>query len=506
MFLYLLYTVIFLCLLHLIFNYNKRARTLKIIPGFKDRFIVGNALELMLSPVDLFELPRRTARKFDKLFRFWSFPIGAVCIYDPDDIEKVLHSMKHNEKALIYNILKPWLQDGLLLSNGSKWQQRRKILTPSFHFNILKQFLVTLEENSSRLVKELENKIGQEIDVVPLTSEYTLNSICETSMGTKLSEETSSAGLSYKNAIYELGKKFVDRFTKVHYNIDFIFSFSSIGKEQNRYLDIVHKFTKRVINDRKEYIEKYGIDINEENVSDEDIFFKNKKKTAMLDLLISAHNKGLINDQGLQEEVDTFMFEGHDTTAAGLAFCLMSLANDIEVQKRIVDELDAIFGNSTRSATMDDLSRMHYLECCIKESLRLYPPVHFIGRRLGETVTFSNYLVEKGTYILLLIYDMHRREDLFKDALKYNPDRFLPENNVGRHPFSFIPFSAGPRNCIGQRFAMMEMKSCLSAVLRRYKLEPVTGHADIEITADVVLRTSHPILVKFLKREDQSNI
>ncbi|CAH0405315.1 unnamed protein product [Chilo suppressalis] len=501
MIVYFLYIVIFLCCVHVVFNYNGKARALKRIPGFRDRFIVGNALELLLSPVDLMQLPRKSAKKFGKIFRFWSFPIGAVVIYDPEDIEKVLQSMKHNEKALIYRILQPWLKDGLLLSNGLKWQQRRKILTPSFHFNILKQFLVTLEENSARLVKDLEGKVEQEIDIVPLISEFTLNSICETSMGTKLSDETSSAALSYKNAIYELGKKFVDRFTKVHYNIDFIFALSSIGRQQKRYLEIVHDFTKRVIKDRKEYIETFGIDIDEMNVSDEDIFFKSKRKTAMLDLLISAQNKGLIDDNGVQEEVDTFMFEGHDTTAAALAFCLMSIANDKGIQERLFSELDGIFGDSSQPATMDDLSRMQYLECCIKESLRLYPPVHLMGRTLGETVTLSDYVVEKGTYILILIYDMHRREDLFKDALKYNPDRFLPENSIGRHPFSFIPFSAGPRNCIGQKFAMLEMKSSLSAILRRYRLEPVTGHGDIEITADVVLRTSHPILVKFVRRE-----
>nr|AHW57334.1 CYP4M39 [Chilo suppressalis] len=501
MIVYFLYIVIFLCCVHVVFNYNGKARALKRIPGFRDRFIVGNALELLLSPVDLMQLPRKSAKNLAKIFRFWSFPIGAVVIYDPEDIEKVLQSMKHNEKALIYRILQPWLKDGLLLSNGLKWQQRRKILTPSFHFNILKQFLVTLEENSARLVKDLEGKVEQEIDIVPLISEFTLNSICETSMGTKLSDETSSAALSYKNAIYELGKKFVDRFTKVHYNIDFIFALSSIGRQQKRYLEIVHDFTKRVIKDRKEYIETFGIDIDEMNVSDEDIFFKSKRKTAMLDLLISAQNKGLIDDNGVQEEVDTFMFEGHDTTAAALAFCLMSIANDKGIQERLFSELDGIFGDSSQPATMDDLSRMQYLECCIKESLRLYPPVHLMGRTLGETVTLSDYVVEKGTYILILIYDMHRREDLFKDALKYNPDRFLPENSIGRHPFSFIPFSAGPRNCIGQKFAMLEMKSSLSAILRRYRLEPVTGHGDIEITADVVLRTSHPILVKFVRRE-----
>ncbi|KAL4712718.1 hypothetical protein ACJJTC_008015 [Scirpophaga incertulas] len=500
MFLWLVFIIVSLCCIHVILNYNRRARMLKKIPGFKDKFIVGNALELMLPPVELFQLPRWAARNFDKIYRFWSFPFGCVSILDPDDIEKVLNSTKHNEKGVIYGILKPWLQDGLLLSKGSKWQRRRKILTPAFHFNILKQFYVILEENSTRMVQALDAMEGKEIDVVPLVSEFTLQSVCETSMGTKLSEETSSAAASYKNAIYELGKKFVERFTRVHYNIEFIFALSSIGRKQKKYLDIVHSFTKRVINDRKDYIMKYNIDINEDNIKNDDIFFGTKKKTAMLDLLISAQNKGLIDHIGVQEEVDTFMFEGHDTTAAGLSFCLMSIANDANVQQKILVELDEIFGNTNRAASIEDLSKMHYLECCIKESLRLYPPVHLIARKLGETVTLSDYIVEEGTICAIFIYDLHRLEKLYPDPLKFDPDRFLPENSTKRHVYSYIPFSAGPRNCIGQKFAMMEMKSALAAVLRKYKLEPITRHSDIEITADIVLRTTHPILVKFVRR------
>ncbi|KAL0901436.1 hypothetical protein ABMA27_006694 [Loxostege sticticalis] len=501
MFLYLLAIALVLLFIHVLFNYNVRARALRKIPGFRDDFIIGNALELWLPPVELFKLPRKYAQKFERIYRFWSFPFGAVVIYEPSDVEKVLSSTKHNDKGILYTILKPWLQDGLLLSSGAKWQHRRKILTPAFHFNILKQFSVTLDENSRRMADALESAKGEQVDVVPLISEFTLNSICETSMGTQLSDETSTAAMEYKNAIYELGKMFVERFTKIIYLIDFLFAMSTIGKRQEKYLNTVHTFTKRVIKDRKEYVERFGIDINEDNIDNEDTFYLTKRKTAMLDLLISAQKKGLIDNPGIQEEVDTFMFEGHDTTAAALAFALMSIANDQSIQDKIFVELDEIFGKSSRPTTMDDFSKMHYLECCIKETLRLYPPVHFIARRLGETVQLDNYTVDEGTICVILIYDMQRREDLFKDPLKFDPERFSPENNFKRHPYSYIPFSAGPRNCIGQKFAMLEMKSALSAVLRKFRLEPVTRHSDIEITADIVLRTSHPIYVKFIKRE-----
>lgn len=128
-------------------------------------------------------------------------------------------------------------------------------------------------------------------------------------MGTQLSDETSTAAMEYKNAIYELGKMFVERFTKIIYLIDFLFAMSTIGKRQEKYLNTVHTFTKRVIKDRKEYVERFGIDINEDNIDNEDTFYLTKRKTAMLDLLISAQKKGLIDNPGIQEEVDTFMFE-----------------------------------------------------------------------------------------------------------------------------------------------------------------------------------------------------
>ncbi|XP_050681337.1 cytochrome P450 4C1-like isoform X4 [Leptidea sinapis] len=220
----------------------------------------------------------------------------------------------------------------------------------------------------------------------------------------------------------------------------------------------------------------------------------------MLDLLLSAEKDGLIDNIGIQEEVDTFMFEGHDTSAAGLTFCLLALAENETIQDKIVQELDEIFDGDNRDATLEDLAAMNYLERCIKESLRLYPPVPFIGRDLSEDVKLSNYLAPKGFMSHIHIFDLHRQESLFKNALLFDPDRFLPENSVGRHNYAYIPFSAGPRNCIGQKFAMMEMKSAVSSVLRKFRIIPITKSAEVIFATDLVLRSSNPILLKFIKR------
>ncbi|KPI94940.1 Cytochrome P450 4C1 [Papilio xuthus] len=231
------------------------------------------------------------------------------------------------------------------------------------------------------------------------------------------------------------------------------------------------------------------------------MMYAKKKRTAMLDLLILAEQEGLIDPIGIEEEVDTFMFEGHDTTAAGLTYCLMLLANHPYIQDKIFTELREIFGNTKRTASVEDLNAMHYLDRCIKESFRLYPPVPFISRWMNESVTLSNYTVPAGTSCHIHIYDLHRSELLYPNPTVFDPDRFLPENVAKRHHYAYIPFSAGPRNCIGQKFAMMVMKSVVSGIIRNFELHPVTTCSDLRFQADLVLRNSEPVYIKFSKRE-----
>ncbi|XP_013134621.1 PREDICTED: cytochrome P450 4C1-like [Papilio polytes] len=488
------------------------------IPGFKNTFLIGNLLEILLPPVQLFSSIRQIAKEKNGIYRFWCFPIASVNIYNPEDVEVILSSMKYHEKSQAYTFLKPWLQDGLLLSSGTKWQNRRKILTPAFHFSILRRYYASIVENTNRLVESLGKIVDTRVDIVPIMSDCTLNSICESIMGTKLNDN--KIGKTYKNSIHELGAILVKRFITICFYIDFIFNLSELGKRQKKYLGINHNFTRTIINDRKKHVKENGVNFFEETEGRDDeyrMMYSKKKRTTMLDLLILAEQEGLIDTVGIEEEVDTFMFEGHDTTATGLSYCLMLLANHPEIQFRllrlyypwillffkdeVILEQKEIFGDTKRTATVDDLHKMTYLDRCIKESLRLYPPVPFISRWLNESVTLSNYTVPAGTSCHIHIYDLHRNERLYPNPSVFDPDRFLPENVAKRHHYAYVPFSAGPRNCIGQKFAIMVMKSIVSGIMRNFRLHPVTTCSDLRFQADLVLRNSEPVYIKFTKRE-----
>ena len=212
---------------------------------------------------------------------------------------------------------------------------------------------------------------------------------------------------------------------------------------------------------------------------------------AFLDLLIAAHvcDRNLtVND--IVEEVDTFMFEGHDTVATNIAFCLFLLANHPEVQEKVGRELEEIFEDDPdRAVEFQDLAKMKYLELCVKESLRLFPSIPVMSRCLDAEVLIDGYKIPRGTNIIMLNYHLHRDPDTFRQ-----PNMFKPERMIGlKQNFSFTPFSAGPRNCIGQKFAMMEIKIIISTILRHFKLQPISEeNSDININmpllAELVLR------------------
>jgi len=146
------------------------------------------------------------------------------------------------------------------------------------------------------------------------------------------------------------------------------------------------------------------------------------------------------------------------------------------------------------------LKQLRYLECVIKEAQRLFPSVPFIGRAVSEDYSLSGYIAPKGTTIVTAIVSLHRNPEVWPAPLQFDPDRFLPENSQGRHPFAFIPFSAGPRNCIGQRFALLEQKIVLSYILRNFSIDSTQTVDELHTCSELITRPKEGIYVTIAKR------
>ncbi|RLU22345.1 hypothetical protein DMN91_004623 [Ooceraea biroi] len=223
----------------------------------------------------------------------------------------------------------------------------------------------------------------------------------------------------------------------------------------------------------------------------------------MLDLLIAASRENHITDFDIREEVDTFMFAGHEPTAVGICYLLLLLAEHKDIQDRIRAEVDSVMQEDGERFTLAMLQKLPYLDRCLKESMRLYPSVHFISRLISEDVTFQKkYVVPAGTVVHLNIYGVHRDPNFWPNPEVFDPDRFLPERSQNHHPYSYLPFSAGPRNCLGQRFALLQMKAMIAPLLHSFYLEPIDYLKDLKIKSALILRPAHPLRVRFVPTQD----
>ncbi|XP_068081668.1 cytochrome P450 4c3 [Anabrus simplex] len=415
--------------------------------------------------------------------------------------QRVLSSTRYIQKSTDYNFLIPWLKEGLLTSSGMKWHTRRKILTPTFHFKILEDYLPVFNRNTAVLVKILRENMNKPfIEINNFITLCTLDIICESAMGANINAQKGKE-VEYVRAVQRISELFQQRQLRIWLYNDTIFKFSSLGREQRKVLNILHGFSSKIIQQRRaDYLAcTNNLDIIEQRVD-------KKRQLAFLDRLIEISEKEReLTDLDIREEVDTFMFEGHDTTSSALSWAIHLLGAHPHVQERVVEELKDIFGDCDHQPTYENLGQMRYLEQVIKETLRLYPSVPAFSRQLqADTEIMSvsvGYNVPAGANVTIPLFILQRDPQLYPDPNKFDPDRFSLEAMQSRPPYCFLPFSAGPRGCIGQRFGIMELKVVLSTILRNFRIESLDKTEDITVLMELILRPKNPLRIKLHPRK-----
>ncbi|XP_036026726.1 cytochrome P450 4F4 isoform X2 [Onychomys torridus] len=371
-------------------------------------------------------------------FRTWMGPIlPIITLCHPDIIRSVLNASAAValKEVIFYTFLKPWLGDGLLLSAGDKWSRHRRMLTPAFHFNILKPYMKIFNDSTNIMHAKWQR--------------------------------LASGGSACLDMFENISLMTLDSLQKC------VFSFDSNCQEK----------PNAVIQDRRRTLPS----------KDADDVLKAKAKSKTLDfidvLLLTKDEDGKeLSDEDIRAEADTFMFEGHDTTASGLSWTLYNLARHPEYQERCRQEVQELLrGRKSPEIEWDDLAQLPFLTMCIKESLRLHPPVTVISRCCTQDISLPDgRVIPKGVICIINIFATHHNPTVWPDPEVYDPFRFDPENIKDRSPLAFIPFSAGPRNCIGQTFAMNEMKVALALTLLRFRVLP--DHKEPRRKPELILR------------------
>ncbi|XP_028414063.1 cytochrome P450 4V2-like [Dendronephthya gigantea] len=332
----------------------------------------------------------------DGLFSVWLGRTPVVVLFKPEYVEILLASQKNITKTPLYIFLHSWLGTGLLTSTGNKWKSRRRLLTPTFHFKILNDFVSIHQKQSGIMVELLQAKADKgEFDIAPYITLCVLDIICETSMGIDIKAQYGS-NPEYTKAVFSTCELIQERQKSPWLWPDFIYNITSSGRSHQKALNVLHGFTNQVINDRIEQRKLWKTE-NFDGPDDRAIYSSsNRRIRAFLDLLLEEYDQGNITKEGVREEVDTFMFEGHDTTAVSLQWIIHLLSINPDVQSLLQREVDNWYESLPPDGKIkpEQLKDLSYLECVVKEGLRLFPSVPLFGRELTEECKFGKIFLQ----------------------------------------------------------------------------------------------------------------
>ncbi|KRT83139.1 cytochrome P450, partial [Oryctes borbonicus] len=485
-------------------------------------------------PDQIFKVALEIASKYNDVVRLWAGPYAFVGVFNPADVELILGSSVHLEKSGEYRFFQPWFGNGLLISNGDVWKSHRKMIAPTFHMNILKSFFPTFNEISRKVCKKMEHEKGKPFDCHEYMSGVTVDILLETVMGYK-EPRTEDSGFEYALAVMKMCSIIHQRSYKPWLRFDSLFKQTKYRTEHDKLLGIIHNLTNKAVDYRRknhlqkktEVVETKTLLVREEKqkiVMDKIQGYNNgtavrddldendendvgeKKRLAFLDALTEAALQEGVNftDQEVRDQVSTIMFEGHDTTAAGSSFVLCMLGVHQNIQERVIQELDEIFQKADRPVTYQDTLEMKLLERVIMETLRMYPPVPIIARKVKEDVKLASgdYTIPEGATVILAPFVMHRNPKSFPNPNVFNPDNFLAEKCQERHYYSYIPFSAGPRSCVGRKYAMLKLKVLLATILRRYKVKSTVDEKDFILQGDIILKRTDGFMIQLEDRQE----
>ena len=216
----------------------------------------------------------------------------------------------------------------------------------------------------------------------------------------------------------------------------------------------------------------------------------------LLSMLLNAQDEeggGGMTDQQVRDEAMTIFLAGHETTANALTWTWYLLSGAPEVEARLHEEVDRVLGG--RLPTVGDIPSLPYVERVVTEAMRLYPPAWIIGRRALVDYQLGDYLVPARSIVVVSPYITHRDARYFDEPERFNPDRWTPEFRAALPPFAYCPFGGGPRRCIGDAFARMELELVVATIAQRWSLRLVPGHPVVPQPV-VTLRTKHGVKMK----------
>jgi cytochrome P450 len=394
-------------------------------------------------------LPRYFAAYGD-VYRVFSPNRGVYdyVINHPDDIKHVLLTNHRNyTKGAGMERVRLLLGNGIMTSEGDFWRRQRRMMQPAFHRRIIDRFTSLIAEVNEKYAQRWAEhaRRGEPVDVSEDTSELTLEIVLRSIFGEDLERLEAELGANP----FEVVTKDPNR------DLKFAFRFRALAK-----------LVGALIERRR----------SESHVHEDFL--------AMLMAARDRDNLTVMSDKELIDEVLTLIVAGHETTAAALTWSWYLIGEHPEVRSQLEDEADRTTGAALHLGEAEALAYTHQV---VQEALRLYPPGWLFTRRTIEADQIGGFPIPARTDVFISPYMLHRHPAFWSDPERFAPERFAGIDAKERHRFAYIPFSVGPRHCIGENMAMFEMLVHVNHMARRFRLRRLT-EGPIEFEAQINLR------------------
>jgi len=413
---------------------------------------------------------------YGETFFYWFGIHSRLYISEPELIKEVLsNKFGHYHKAAPRPLLLSLLGRGLPLIDGLRWVNHRRIVSHVFDVDKLKTMVKKMAACTSSMLDNWQemvapvNSHGKEIDVHHEFAALTADIICHTAFGSSYNEG---------KEVFDLQRELQQMVAKAERSV-FIPGSQYIPTRKNRYVWKIDRRLKEILNSiiqaRLETKTTTGTHVGYGN--------------DLLGIMLAANQKELGGSQRnlsmtideVMDECKTFFFAGQETTSTLLTWAVFLLAINPEWQEVLRKEVLSVCGTDIPDANM--LSKMKSMTMVLNETLRLYPPGTLMVRQAYKEIKLGKHFLPKGASLSLPILVMHHDENLWgQDAKLFKPERFAEgTSRAAIHPNAFLPFSLGPRNCVGQNFSMFEAKTVLAMILQRlsFSLSPFYKHAPI---------------------------
>lgn len=409
--------------------------------GINFFYFILRSFQLLRKPVETISM---NMKRFGGTY---SAPMGKnkiIVTQDPEFIDYILRKNHKNyqKSRILTNTLSKYIGFGLLTANGDHWLRQRKLIQPGFHIKKIKALYAIVQETVDDSLAVFPT--GTSVDLYPLMNQLAfdivINSLFNVSIPRQKMKQLSGFISDVQGyVIKEVRQPFLLWFYRL------------IGSEKEclRKAQESREFMQSLISERKNSTENH-----------EDL----------LDMLLNIRYEDTgeaMDEQQLIDEILILVVAGHETTANALSWTLNLLADHPNVLQKLREQ--------TQGLSIEETVKNQYINAVIKEGMRLYPPAWISDRVAMNDDQFGDYYYPKGTMIASFFFGMHHHESTWVDPYKFDPERFMPENESKTKQLAYHPFGAGPRSCIGNHFAMAEMALFLKSFIHKFDFTP-TGH------------------------------